>query len=116
MIDTTERDYLNELLGGAQPAIPPNLYVYEHKSLGSPTPQVIKWDKATSQRVPLNKLHLQIEARSSHVPGLSPLSAANNTIALSYNKLGLSCAALKHYDAALKADPLNFDCYLGKGD
>ena len=42
MIDTTERDYLNELLGGAQPAIPPNLYVYEHKSLGSPTPQVIK--------------------------------------------------------------------------
>ncbi|XP_063683607.1 uncharacterized protein LOC134818116 [Bolinopsis microptera] len=57
-----------------------------------------------------------IEARSSHVPGLSPLSAANNTIALSYNKLGLSCAALKHYDAALKADPLNFDCYLGKGE
>ena len=24
-----------ELLGGAQPVIPPNLYVYEHYSLGS---------------------------------------------------------------------------------
>jgi len=65
---------------------------------------------------PLIRRLKEIDSRSSHIPGLSPLSAAHNTIALAYNKLGLSCAALKHYDAALKADPLNFDCYLGKGE
>ena len=58
----------------------------------------------------------QIDSRPSHIPGLSPLSAAHNTIALAYNKLGLSCAALKHYDEALRVDPLNSDCYIGKGE
>jgi len=58
----------------------------------------------------------EIDSRPSHIPGLSPLSAAHNTIALAYNKLGLSCAALKHYDEALRVDPLNSDCYIGKGE
>lgn len=65
---------------------------------------------------PLIRRLKEIDSRTSHTPGQTPVSAAHNTIALSYNKLGLSCAALKYYDAALKADPLNFDCYLGKGE
>ncbi|KAL5268174.1 hypothetical protein ACHWQZ_G002135 [Mnemiopsis leidyi] len=63
---------------------------------------------------PLIRRLKEIDGRPSHVPGMSPLSAAHTTIALAYNKLGLSCAALKHYDSALKSDPLNFDSYLGK--
>ncbi|KAL5268172.1 hypothetical protein ACHWQZ_G002135 [Mnemiopsis leidyi] len=65
---------------------------------------------------PLIRRLKEIDGRPSHVPGMSPLSAAHTTIALAYNKLGLSCAALKHYDSALKSDPLNFDSYLGKGE
>lgn len=57
----------------------------------------------------------QIGTRSAHTPGYLPLSMAQNTIALAYNKLGLSCAALRHYDLALGEDPLNCDAYLGKG-
>ena len=33
--DTTMRSRRGTLLGGAKPVIPPNLYVYEHYSLGS---------------------------------------------------------------------------------
>ena len=90
-------------------------HIYPIMSVNSPSLPEYKLTIEFLSRL-TNSITPQIDGRSTHVPGMSPLSAAHTTIALAYNKLGLSCAALKHYDSALKADPLNFDSYLGKGD
>eukprot|EP00116_Pleurobrachia_bachei_P005327 sb/3465589/ len=65
---------------------------------------------------PLIRRLKEIQNRHKHLPGSTPLSVAQNTIALAYNKLGLSCAALHYYQCALKTDPFNFDSYLGKSE
>jgi len=58
----------------------------------------------------------EITAKSGFLPGQNPHSSALSTIALAYNKLGLSCAAKRLYDKSLQLDSLNYESWLGKGE
>lgn len=58
----------------------------------------------------------EITAKTAFLPGQNPHSSALATIALAYNKLGLSCAAKRLYDKSLQLDSLNYESWLGKGE